>query len=151
MVRAAFEGDGAQFSFNRSIVSGVHSMADGTGDGKNGNRDKSSSDEAALSARLGSLDQRLSEIRGSRKVETDQSGNEQDTAQARASAMAIGLRLSSELVAGVLAGAALGWGFDRLLSTSPWGLIVLLLLGFIAGVLNVMRTAGVMAKQSERL
>jgi ATP synthase protein I len=32
---------------------------------------------------------------------------------------------------------------DRFLSTSPWGLIVFLLLGFAAGVLNVMRTAGV--------
>ena len=126
-------------------------MADGTNESGNGSRDRSSPDEAALSARLGSLDQRLSEIRGSRKIETDQSGNEQDTAQARASAMAVGLRLSSELVAGVLVGAALGWGFDRLLSTSPWGLIVFLLLGFVAGVVNVMRAAGVMAKQSERL
>jgi ATP synthase protein I len=126
-------------------------MAGGTNDSGSGSRDKSSSDEAALSARLGSLDHRLSEIRDSRKVGTDQSGTEQETAQARASAMAIGLRLSSELVAGVLVGAALGWGFDRLLSTSPWGLIVFLLLGFTAGVLNVMRTAGVMSKQSERL
>jgi ATP synthase protein I len=126
-------------------------MAEGTNDSGNGSRDKSPSDEAALSARLGSLDHRLSAIRGSRKIETDQSGNEQDTAQARASAMAIGFRLSSELVAGVVVGAALGWGFDRLLSTSPWGLIVFLLLGFVAGVINVMRTAGVMAKQSERL
>jgi ATP synthase protein I len=126
-------------------------MAEGTNDGGNGSRDKSSSDEAALSARLGSLDHRLSEIQGSRKIQTGQSGNEQDAAQAKANAMAVGLRLSSELVAGVLVGAALGWGFDRLLSTSPWGLIVFLLLGFTAGVINVMRSAGVMAKQSERL
>jgi ATP synthase protein I len=126
-------------------------MAGGTNDGADGNRDQSSPEEAALSARLGSLDQRLSETRGSRKIGTGQSGSEQDAAQAKASAMAIGLRLSSELVAGVLVGAALGWGFDRLLSTSPWGLIVFLLLGFTAGVINVMRTAGVMAKQSERL
>ena len=124
-------------------------MAKNTDDKASG--DRTSSDEAALSARLGNLDQRLSEIQGDRKVGTDQSGNEQDTAQARASAMAIGLRLSSELVAGVLGGAALGWGFDRLLSTSPWGLIVFLLLGFTAGVINVMRAAGVMAKQSQRL
>jgi ATP synthase protein I len=125
-------------------------MAAGANDGENGSRDQSS-DEAALSARLGSLDHRLSAVRDGRKIGTDQSGNEQDAAQAKASAMAVGLRLSSELVAGVLAGAGLGWGFDRLLSTSPWGLIVFLLLGFIAGVINVMRTAGVMAKQSERL
>ena len=126
-------------------------MAEGTDDSGNGNRGKSSSDEAALSARLGSLDQRLSKIEGSRNIRTDQSGNEQEAAQAKASAMAVGLRLSSELVAGVLVGAALGWGFDRLLSTSPWGLIVFLLLGFVAGVINVMRAAGVMARQSERL
>jgi ATP synthase protein I len=126
-------------------------MAEDKNSGGSGSSDQSSSDEAALSARLGSLEHRLSEIRGDRKVGTDQSGNEQDTAQARASAMAIGLRLSSELVAGVLGGAALGWGFDRLLSTSPWGLIVFLLLGFTAGVINVMRAAGVMAKQSQRL
>jgi ATP synthase protein I len=116
-------------------------MADGTKDGGNGSRDQSS-DEAALSARLGSLDHRLSEIRDSRKIETDQSGNEQDAAQAKASAMAVGFRLSSELVAGVLVGAALGWGFDRLLSTSPWGFIVFFLLGFVAGVVNVVRSAG---------
>ena len=91
-------------------------MAEGTNDGGNGGRDKSSSDEAALSARLGSLDHRLSAVRGGRKIGTDQSGNEQDAAQAKASAMAVGLRLSSELVAGVLVGAAVGWGFDRLLS-----------------------------------
>ena len=66
-----------------------------------------------------------------------------ETAAARASAMALGFRLSSELVAGVVVGAAIGWGFDRLLSTSPFGLIVFLLLGFIAGVVNVVRSAGV--------
>lgn len=57
--------------------------------------------------------------------------------------MARGFRLSSELVAGVVVGAVIGWGFDRLLSTSPWGFIVFLLLGFAAGVVNLMRAAGV--------
>ena len=60
--------------------------------------------------------------------------------------MAVGLRLSSELVAGVVVGTILGWGFDRLLSTSPWGLIVFMLLGFVAGVINVMRSAGIAPK-----
>ena len=117
-------------------------MADGTGDRENGSRGKSSSDEAALSARLGSLDHRLSEIRDSRKIKTDQPGTESGDRAARASAMALGFRLSSELVAGVVVGAAIGWGFDRLLSTSPFGFIVFLLLGFVAGVVNVVRTAG---------
>jgi ATP synthase protein I len=126
-------------------------MADGTrdGDSGNGSRDKSP-DEAALSARLGSLDHRLSEIRDSRKIRTDQSGTESGNGAARASAMARGFRLSSELVAGVVVGAIIGWGFDRLLSTSPWGLIVFFLLGFAAGVVNVMRSAGVAPDRNAR-
>ena len=133
-----FQGDGA--STCNDIVSGLHNMAEGTDDGERGSRDKSP-DEAALSARLGSLDRRLSEIRDNRKIGTDQPGQSGDEA-ARASAMARGFRLSSELIAGVVVGAVIGWGFDRLLSTSPFGLIVFFLLGFVAGVVNVVRSSG---------
>jgi ATP synthase protein I len=55
------------------------------------------------------------------------------------------MRLSAELVGGVVVGFILGWLFDRGLGTSPWGLIVFVLLGFVAGVLNVMRSAGVVS------
>ena len=55
------------------------------------------------------------------------------------------LKLSSEFIAGIAVGAALGWGIDRMAGTSPWGLIVFLLLGFGAGVLNVLRSAGLVA------
>jgi ATP synthase protein I len=55
------------------------------------------------------------------------------------SGLARGLRLSTELVAGVLVGAFVGWALDRWLGISPWGLIVFLLLGFVAGVRNVVR------------
>jgi ATP synthase protein I len=142
MVRAAFEGDGASFPSTAASFS-VLGMAEDKSDNANGNRDQSSSDEAALSARLGSLDHRLSEIRDSRKIRTDQPGTESGDRAARASAMALGFRLSSELIAGVVVGAVIGWGFDRLLSTSPFGLIVFFLLGFVAGVVNVVRSAGV--------
>ena len=64
--------------------------------------------------------------------------------------MAMGFRLSSELIAGVLVGALMGWGFDRLLSTSPFGLIVFVLVGFTAGVLNVVRSAGVAQSKTRR-
>jgi ATP synthase protein I len=117
-------------------------MADGTDDGGRGSRDKSPPDEATLSARLGSLNRRLSEFRDGRKIETDQLGGESGDEAARASAMARGFRLSSELIAGVVVGAAIGWGFDRLLSTSPFGFIAFFLLGFVAGVVNVVRSAG---------
>ena len=117
-------------------------MADGTNDAENGRRDQSP-DEAALSARLGSLDRRLSEIRDNRKIGTDQPQGQSGDDAARASAMARGFRLSSELIAGVVVGAAIGWGIDHLLSTSPFGLIVFFLLGFVAGLVNLVRSAGV--------
>jgi ATP synthase protein I len=43
----------------------------------------------------------------------------------------------------VLVGAGLGWLIDRWLGVAPWGLMIFVLLGFAAGVLNVMRSAGV--------
>ncbi len=64
--------------------------------------------------------------------------------------MAVGFRLSSELIAGVVVGAGIGWGLDRLLSISPWGLIVFVLLGFTAGVVNVVRSAGVASDRTGR-
>jgi ATP synthase protein I len=125
-------------------------MAEGTDDSGNGSRDKSPSDEAALSARLGSLDHRLSAKQDSRKIRTDQPGSGGGDGAARASAMARGFQLSSELIAGVIVGALIGWGFDHLLSTSPWGLIVFVLLGFVAGVVNLVRSAGVVPDRSGR-
>jgi ATP synthase protein I len=118
-------------------------MANGTHDNGRGEgeRDEPKADEAALSARLDRLNQRLSKVRKDRGIQTDQSGS--GAGPSNASAMARGFRLSSELIAGVLVGAVIGWGIDRLLSTSPWGLIVFFLLGFTAGVINVMRAAGV--------
>ena len=118
------------------MANGTHSNGRGEGE-----RNKQPADEAALSARLDRLKHRLSEVRNNRKNQTDQSGS--GAASANASAMARGFRLSSELIAGVLVGAVIGWGIDRLFSTSPWGLIVFFLLGFTAGVINVMRAAGV--------
>jgi ATP synthase protein I len=61
--------------------------------------------------------------------------------------MARGLRLSTELVAGVMVGAAIGWLLDRWLGISPWGFIVFLLLGFAAGLLNLMRSVGLVAQR----
>ena len=110
-------------------------MADGTRgkDRQTGTPD----DEAALSARLQRLGDRLKET--GRHSENDPGPR----LAADSSAFARGFRLSTEMVAGVLVGAGIGWLLDRWLGISPWGLIVFLLLGFAAGVLNVMRAAGV--------
>jgi len=115
-------------------------MTEAPANGRNGNGDKSP-EEAELSARLGRLDRRLAEFQN-REIKTDQNSSESGDGAARASAMALGFRLSSELVAGVAVGGLLGWSFDHWLSTSPFGLIVFVLLGFTAGVVNVVRSAG---------
>ena len=132
---------GASFLFPAAKRIGSPQMAEGTDGSGNGGRDRSP-DEAALSARLGSLEQRLSALRDSRELRTDQPAAGSGDGAAKASALARGLRLSSELIASVLVGAGIGWGIDRLLSTSPFGLIVFFLLGFVAGIVNVVRSAG---------
>ncbi|PCI04177.1 MAG: hypothetical protein COB78_07545 [Hyphomicrobiales bacterium] len=56
------------------------------------------------------------------------------------------MRLSTDFVAAILVGAGLGWAIDRFFGTTPWAMILFLLLGFCAGVLNVMRSAGLVAE-----
>lgn len=122
-----------------------------TNDARNGDKPHArTAEEAALSARLRRLGDRLGQQRSGQSEVADAAQSDA-AAEKRASGMALGFRLSSELVAGVLVGGGIGWVLDRWLGISPWGLIVFLLLGFIAGVLNVMRSAGVIAKQSDRL
>ena len=110
-------------------------------DGTRGSENQSATppDEAALSARLKSLGQRLDQVSSSRAADTGPASR----SATDHSGFARGFRLSSELVAGVLVGAALGWLIDKGLGTLPWGMFVFALLGFTAGVLNVMRQAGV--------
>lgn len=55
------------------------------------------------------------------------------------------LRLSSEFISAILVGAGIGFLIDHFAGTSPWGMIIFLLLGFVAGVVNVLRSAGKMS------
>src|SRR5262249_21789085 len=96
-----------------------------------GDREQLPPDEAALSARRRRLGALLDDAEPNRPSESD-SGHRP---AADPSAIARGFRLSTELVAGVVVGAAIGWLVDRWLGISPWGMIVFLLLGFAAGVL----------------
>jgi ATP synthase protein I len=64
---------------------------------------------------------------------------------------AYALKISSEFIAAILVGVAIGVFIDKIAGSSPWGLIIFLLLGFVAGILNVLRNAGLIAvSKSER-
>jgi ATP synthase protein I len=60
--------------------------------------------------------------------------------------MGIAFRFSTELVAALVVGGAMGWGLDWLFGhfgvhTKPWLLIVFVVLGAAAGIRNVTRAA----------
>ncbi len=137
MVRAASGGGPAAIAEEPRVSK---AMSDGTRE--NGESDPAHTDEAALSARLRRLGEGLGRARG--RAGEPSGGRDEDRATT-ASGYARGFRLSSEFVAGVAVGAGIGWLLDRWLGTSPWGLIVFVLLGFAAGVLNVMHSAGMAA------
>lgn len=62
-----------------------------------------------------------------------------------------GYKLASEFVAGVLVGGLIGFGLDKLFGTLPLFLIVFLLLGFGAGILNMSRSANRNPPSAEEL
>lgn len=104
-----------------------------------------SGDDGDLSDRLARLDKALN-----RRSSAEQSGDGGGSrARSDAKGLAIALRLGSEFVAAIIVGGAIGWGIDRLAGSSPWGLIVFLMLGFAAGVLNVLRSAGLVSKPGD--
>jgi ATP synthase protein I len=106
-------------------------------DGAGGRPDSpATDDEAKLGARLDALGEKLAARRA-------ESGGAEGTAPVgRGQGYGLGIRLVTDIVAGTLVGGAIGWFVDGWLGTSPWGLIVLLLLGVAAGILNALRSAG---------
>lgn len=57
------------------------------------------------------------------------------------SAASLALRFGGEFGAAIIVGALLGYGADYLLHSNPWGLVIGLGLGFVTGVVNVVRAA----------
>ncbi|GEP09355.1 AtpZ/AtpI family protein [Methylobacterium gnaphalii] len=90
------------------------------------------------------LSERLKRLETQLERKRPAAGPDASVRSGRADGSSIGqaMRLSTEFVAGVIAGGVLGWLFDRLLGTAPWGLVVFLVLGFITGIYNVMRLSG---------
>lgn len=107
----------------------------GAEDGSEGGKPATDSDLSARLERLGTqLDRQGPTVPPGGSRRSGSSGGISPLGQA--------MRLSTEFVAGVIAGGILGWIFDRLLGTAPWGLMVFVLLGFVTGIYNVMRLSG---------
>ncbi|MCB1446448.1 MAG: AtpZ/AtpI family protein [Rhizobiaceae bacterium] len=89
----------------------------------------------SLEERSRSLGERLKQARPDDEgtVKSDE-GRRQGYSQA--------LKISSEFISAIVVGGLLGYLLDYFLPTKPWGLVVLVFLGFCAGVLNVLRTIG---------
>jgi ATP synthase protein I len=102
---------------------------------------------------LGDLSERLKDLSGridAEKTERTESLKQPASYQS-ATGYAKGYRLASEFVAGTLVGGLVGYGIDRLFGTLPFGLIIFLLLGFGAGILNMARAANRVPPAQERL
>ena len=65
--------------------------------------------------------------------------------------MAKAFRMSSEFIAAILVGAAIGYGIDWYFGIAPWGMIVFLMLGFGAGIQNMLRASGAVAESNKQL
>ncbi|KZL18795.1 ATP synthase protein I [Pseudovibrio axinellae] len=101
--------------------------------------------DSHLSERLENLGKTLD----TRLEET--SGKEEPNKTSALSGLSQAWKISSEFIAAIFVGGALGWMADSWLGTKPWGMIVLLLLGFAAGILNVLREAGKVAQPERRI
>ncbi|MEO0543384.1 MAG: AtpZ/AtpI family protein [Pseudomonadota bacterium] len=112
-----------------------------------GNQKRFPEDNNASSGTQANLDERRASLEAkiAAKVINEEKKLEADNA-ATAPGVAKAFKLSSEFIAGVVAGAGLGYLIDTFAGTTPWGMIIFLLLGFAAGVMNVLRSAGLVAQ-----
>lgn len=99
-----------------------------------------------------SLDDRLRRLEGHLVAKgVREKSDTADKTETTSASMGQAMKLSSEFIAGIIAGAGLGWFIDRVAGTNPWGLIICLFLGFGAGTLNVLRAAGYVAENGNNV
>lgn len=141
MVRAAYRGLANTVLFEVRCGGKSMNSAQNNGSGEAGGN----APEAGLSERRDRLNQKLDERR------TAEQRQEQERSKGDTRGYAQAMKLSSEFIAGIVVGGGIGWLVDQWLETTPFGLIVFLLLGFAAGVLNVLRSAGYVAEPERRI
>tara|TARA_B100001013_G_C24454857_1_gene381103 strand:+ start:338 stop:625 length:288 start_codon:yes stop_codon:yes gene_type:complete len=58
-------------------------------------------------------------------------------------------KISTEFVAAVVVGSIIGFILDNLFGTKPWLIIIFFIIGVIAGMLNVIRSAKLMQRNNK--
>ncbi len=105
-------------------------------------------DQAAKPKSLEDLDARLKKARREGRSMARRPGSE---AAEHGSAVGVAWRISIELAVAIGVCGAIGFGLDRWLDTTPWLMLVFLVLGFAAGIRNVYRAAqGIAAAADEQ-
>jgi len=84
-------------------------------------------------------------LANARKQEESRRLWRKDTNRPPQSALGLAFRVAVELVSAVAVGLAIGWGIDAWLDTKPWAMVVFIVLGGAAGVMNVYRMAAGMS------
>lgn len=84
---------------------------------------------------LEDVEARLAVVRAQQDREREKS----ESRRATGIAQGVAFRIAAELVASVLVGAGLGYSLDRWLETKPLFLVVMILLGFGAALMNIFR------------
>ena len=71
----------------------------------------------------------------------DRNCSEKKQPKTNAKMLSLAFRVGVELISAVSIGTAIGWGFDRWLETQPWIMILFIVIGILAGMLNIYRLA----------
>lgn len=86
-----------------------------------------------------SLDEIEARLRAARSEELERAGGR--AGPRNPSGLGMAWRITVELVVAVMVGAGIGYALDRWLGTAPWLMMLFLLLGGAAGVMNAYRAA----------
>src|SRR5215217_6379159 len=94
------------------------------------------------------LASRIASAKRERDIEDNRASRD---ASPEMSGMARGMRIGTEFIAAILVGTGIGYLIDLGLGTSPWGLLIMFLVGVAAGIKNITRVVAHMNAASSPL
>ncbi len=115
----------------------------GTGNGSGPQRGEiSPQDRAALRKRAAEIGDRVDKVKARTKpVERQQ--------VSMGAGYTLAFRFAADLIVGVAVGGFIGWVLDRQFGTAPWLLALFVVLGFAAGLANIIRAARRLQAENE--